>query len=46
MFFRPTASAALRELAVYDHGRLALHAIAFGFYGCFRLLHVMDNNLA
>ena len=46
MFLRSKARAAIGELAVYDDGRHAMHAIAFGCCGYFGLVHVMDNNVA
>jgi len=46
MFFRSTASAALRELAVYDDSRHTMHPIPLGFCSYFGFVHVMDDNVA
>lgn len=46
MLFRSTASAALRELAIYDNGGDAPHAIALCLCCNFGLVHVMDNHVA
>ena len=46
MLLRSTASAALRELAIYDNGGDASHAIALCLCCNFGLVHVMDNYVA